>query len=222
MDNNHSEGFSILTIDMLKNPNKRPPYTKREILQKEFPDFWGGANELVRILRELQNLLVELLPEYKQVLPHALEKLEDKNYQNICLNYIKYRILYAFAKEVWKETEQHCTVIATKPNDNDSAKEALIHSFEVFDAYPLIDIVGNDETGYKTMNEMIEKYDPHFDFTVLSTGSWRYSDIIGIIQSHGLKSKQFVSLLNDAIADPDPTKASIGELLDDNEPMRFY
>ena len=88
MDNNHSEGFSILTIDMLKNPNKRPPYTKREILQKEFPDFWGGAIELVRILRELQNLLVELLPEYKQVLPHALEKLEDKNYQNICLNYI--------------------------------------------------------------------------------------------------------------------------------------
>ncbi len=222
MDNNHSEGFSILTTDMLNNPNKRPAYIKMEILQKEYPDFWGGAYELVRILRELQNLLVELLPKYKQVLPKTFEELKDKNYQNICLNYIKYRILYAFAEEVWNLTEQHCTVIATKPNDNDSAKEALIHSFEVFDAYLLIDIVGNDETGYKTTNEMIEKYYPHFDFTVFSTGSWRYSDIIGIIQSHGLKSEQFERLWKDALTDPDPTKASIGELLDDNEPMRFY
>lgn len=220
--NNHSEEFSFLTIDMLNNPNKRPPYTKREILQKEYPDFWGGANELVRILRELQNLIVNILPQHKQVLPKTFEKLEDHNYQNICLNYIKYRILYAFAEAVWKKTEQHCTDIATKPNDNDSAKTALIHSFEVFDAYPLEDIVGTDKTGYETMNEMIEKFEPHFVFKVLSIGSWEYHDITAVIQSYGLKSKQFEQLWKDALVDPDPTKASVGELLDNNEPERFY
>lgn len=221
-NNNNSEEFSFLTIDMLNNPNKRPPYTKREILQKEYPDFWCGANELVRILRELQNLIVELLPQYKKVLPITFEKLEDENHQIICLNYIKYRILYAFAEAVWKKTEQHCTDIATKPNDNDPAKAALIHSFEVFDAYPLEDIVGTDKTGYETMNEMIEKFEPHFVFKVLSIGSWDYHDITGVIQSYGLKSKQFEQLWKDALADSDPTKTSIGELLDDNEPERFY
>ncbi len=221
-NNNHSEEFSFLTTDMLNNPNKRPPYTKREILQVEYPDFWGGANELVRILRELQNLIVNLLPQHKQVLPKTFEKLEDHNYQNICLNYIKYRILYAFAEAVWKKTEQHCTDIATKPNDNDPAKAALIHSFEVFDAYPLEDIVGTDKTGYETMNEMIEKFEPHFVFKVLSIGSWDYHDITGVIQSYGLKSKQFEQLWKDALVDPDPTKASVGELLDNNEPERFY
>lgn len=220
--NNNTEEFSFLTTDMLNNPNKRPPYTKREILQKEYPDLWAGANELVRILKELQNLIVELLPQYKKVLPITFENLEDKNYQIICLNYIKYRILYAFAEAVWKRTEQHCIDIAKKSNDYDSAKAALIHSFEVFDAYPLKDIVGNDKTGYETMNEMIEKLEPHFVFKVLSIGSWEYHDITGTIHSYGLKSKQFEQLWKDALVDPDPTKASVGELLDNNEPERFY
>lgn len=217
MDTNHSEGFSFLTTDMLKNPNKRPAYTKREILQKEYPDFWGGANELVRILRELQNLLVELLPKYKQVLPKTFEKLEDKNYQNICLNYIKYRILYAFAEEVWKETEQQCSNIAMHPNANNSAKDALIHSFEVFNNYSLIDIVDDEEKGFDLMREMINTYEPHIDFNVLC--GWRYSDIIGIIQSKGLSDKQ---LWQDMLEDPDPKEASIGELLDDDKMIRIY
>ena len=221
-NNNNSEEFSFLTTDMLNNPNKRPPYTKREILQKEYPDFWAGANELVRILKELQNLIVELLPQYKKVLPITFENLEDNNYQIICLNYIKYRILYAFAEAVWKGTEQHCTDIAKKPNDNDSAKAALIHSFEVFADYLLKDIVANDEAGYNTMNEMIEKYEPNIYFKVLSIGSWEYNDIKGVIQGYGLKSKQFEQLLKDAMTDQNPTKASIGELLDDNEPQRLY
>ena len=221
-NNNNSEEFSFLTTDMLNNPNKRPPYTKREILQKEYPDFWAGANELVRILKELQNLIVELLPQYKKVLPITFENLEDKNYQIICLNYIKCRILYAFAEAVWKRTEQHCIDIAKKSNDYDSAKAALIHSFEVFAEYPLIDIVGNEEAGYNTMNEMIEKYEPNIYFKVLSIGSWEYNDIKGVIQGYGLKSKQFEQLLNDAMTDQNPTKASFGELLDDNEPQRLY
>ena len=213
-NNNNSEEFSFLTTDMLNNPNKRPPYTKREILQKEYPDFWAGANELVRILKELQNLIVELLPQYKKVLPITFENLEDKNYQIICLNYIKCRILYAFAEAVWKRTEQHCIDIAKKSND--------YHSFEVFAEYPLIDIVGNEEAGYNTMNEMIEKYEPNIYFKVLSIGSWEYNDIKGVIQGYGLKSKQFEQLLNDAMTDQNPTKASFGELLDDNEPQRLY
>ena len=209
-----------MTKDMLNNLSKRPAYTKREILQKEYPDFLNGANHLVRILRELQNLLVELLPQYKQALSQAVEKLGVKNYQNICLNYIKYRILYAFAEKVWKMTEQYCTDIATKPDDNDSAKDALFRSFEVFDEYNLYDIVENDETGYNAMNEMIGKLNPIFK--VFSTGSWEYHDITGIIKGYGLNSKKFEHLLNDAIADPDPTEASIGELLNDNEMERIY
>ncbi|MBR6892946.1 MAG: hypothetical protein IKN15_06895 [Bacteroidaceae bacterium] len=219
MDNN-TKKHSCLTTDMLE-AQKRMPYTKREILQKEYPAFWDGANELVRILRELQNLLVELLPLYKQKLSNT-ESLDDNNSQTIFLNYIKYRILYAFAETVWKKTEQHCTDIVTKPNDNDSAKAALIHALEVFDSYSLMDIVDNDENGYKTMNEMIEMYEPHLVFHVLSLGRWEYHDIITIIQSCGLKSEQCERLWKDAIADPDPKEASIGEFRDDDEMIRIY
>lgn len=214
--NDNSENFSFLTIDMIEK-HKKLPYTKKEILQQEYPEFWGGANELVRILRELQNMIVEMLPIYKPALPKTIDQLEDKDSQNIYLTYIKYRILYAFAESVWKRTEQYCQDIAENPIDNDSSKMSLLHSFEVFDEHPLINIVSDDEKGYDMMKEMIDKYDPHIFFGVLQR--WGYRDIVGVIQAYGLKHEQ---LWKDVCADPDPKEASIGELLDDNQTIRFY
>ena len=116
MDNNNSKGFSILTTDML-NDQKRIPYTKREILQQEYPSFWGRANELVRVLRELQNLLVELMPVYRSGLPRLSAQLENIKIQSFFLSYIKCRILYAFTETIWKKTEQLCANLL-KPDYN--------------------------------------------------------------------------------------------------------
>ena len=200
------------------NGQKRMPYTKREILQQKYPPFGGGANELVRILRELQNLLVELMPLYRSGLPRLSSQLGNKKIQSVYLSYIKCRILYSFAEAVWKRTEHHCSDIATKPVDNDSAKEALIHSFEVFDEYSLIDIVKDEENGYTLMKEMIKKYECNLDFTVFLPG-WRYTDIVGMIEYKGLQSEQ---LLKDVLAYQDPSETNIGQLLDDNKMERMY
>lgn len=199
------------------NGHKKLPYTKREILQQEYPPFWGGANELVRILRELQNLLVKSLPMYKKGLPKAFEKIEDKRSQDFILNYIKFKVLYAFADVVWKQTDQHCQEIAINPDNRDSAKKAIIHSFEVFNDNPQIDILSNSEQGYDMMKGLIDKYDPLIDFGVIQ--KWSYKDIVNNIQNYGFKYEQ---LWKDVLADPDPTEVSIGELLDDDQPMRFY
>ena len=42
--------------------NGKNPYTLREIVEIDYPEFWGGASETVRVVGELQNLAIELLP----------------------------------------------------------------------------------------------------------------------------------------------------------------
>ena len=206
-----------MTIDML-NGQKRMPYTNREILQQEYPFYWGGVNELVRILRELQNLLVELMPVYRSGSSRLSAQLDNKNIQSIFLSYIKCRILYAFAEAVWKRTVEHCLEIATKPVGNDSAKVALIYTFEVFDKYSLIDIVRYEENGYTLMKEMIEEYEHGFDFIVILP-ALKYTDIVAKIENNGLQDEQFLKFV---LAYQDPREANIGKMFDDNEPQRMY
>ena len=215
MDNNDQK-HSFLTKDMLVSPN-RIPYTKREIIQQEYPSYWDGANKLVQILRDLQNLLVELMALYRPGIPHLSAQLANSKIQSIYLSYIKCRILYAFAETVWKKTEKHCANLL-QHDYSVLAKSALIHTFEVFDEYSLIDIVGDEENGYTLMKEMIDKYDCHLVFNVLLP-SWTNTDIMAIIENKGLQDER---LLTDVLANQDPTEANIGELLDDDEMVRIY
>jgi len=216
MDNNNSKGFSILTTDML-NDQKRIPYTKREILQQEYPSFWGRANELVRLLRELQNLLVELMPVYRSGLPRLSAQLENIKIQSFFLSYIKCRILYAFTETIWKKTEQLCANLL-KPDYNASAQSALNHTFAIFHEYFLFDVVRDEENGYTLMKEMIKKYECNLDFNVFLPG-WRYTDIVKMIEYKGLQDEQF---LKDVLDNQDPREANIGELLDDDKMDRIY
>ena len=222
MDEKKKNGnFSFLTIEDLKNPG-RLPYTKRDFVQKGYPEFWGGANEVVRIFRELQNLMVEFLPKYKQVVPRTFEKLKDDKLYDVFLKYIQYRILYYFAEAVWKKTDQYCGDLLDE-NKSESAKLLLLHSMEVFDAYPIIDIVSDDEDGFKKMKEMIDNYDSQLDFGVIPSSSshayWTYKDILGTFHNGRLQSEQ---LWKDVLEAKEPTEANIGELLDDDRMIVIY
>ena len=192
-------------------------------MQNEHSELWERANALVQYLKEIQNCIVELLPIYKNGLPKTIKELDNKQAQTIFLDYIKCRILYAFAEEVWSKTEQLCKDIAMNQNNNNSAKETLEQIFEIFGKYPLLDIIKDEENGYDTMNEMIEKYHTLFGSVVFVNDvlppGWKYNDIAGVLENIGLKNSE---LWKDALAAQDPTGPSVGELLSDDKPVRFY
>lgn len=210
----------MITLFLLVDNIGKLPYTYKEIVQKEYPDFWNAASECGHVLEEWQNLIVKLLPIHKEQLPKSFDELENKESQTIMLNYLKLRSIYSLAEMLWEQINKLCHELAVENNegkrrDVENTKIKLIATFEKIDSIPIIEIVEDFIKGFDKLHQEIS----NFDFVVLPM---RYSDICGIVYNKGIQEE---SLWESALNSQDPTEPDITDFMetpDDNKLIRMY
>ena len=209
----------MITVD-----GKRCPYTLKEIVELDYPDFWGGAKECIRIAKELQNMVLKLLPDYRRLLPRSFEQLkEHKSVQTTMLNYIKLRSTFGLAYAVWETIDKNCRKLAQARLDaeQDQIEDAMERLVEVMSLVDSItksfDYISDEENGYDRLLDMIVANCPHLYFYVLRVAgkdTWEYQNVVGTIQSVGFGNED---LFNSVIADEVPKESNIGGLMEKPE-----
>lgn len=212
--------------------NGKNPYTLREIVEIDYPEFWGGASETVRVVGELQNLAIEILPVFKKPLSVDLEQLKaQEELQSFFVNYLKARTIYGLAYKISEIVDSECRNLAVADNcqDSDSIDNA---EGELIDIMTLVESLSgtiesffDDKTGLSKLEEMLDTFridtdKPKFDFLVLP--NWSYRDIMGSINNRGLLHED---LWNSVLNDVAPKEGSIVALMErpeDNEMVRIY
>ena len=225
---NNSGGFSLLTIDMLEN-HKKLPYTYKEILQQKYPQFWGGANESVRILKEVQKFVLESLPDIRKIKSCSFEQLkEHKEIQLFFLNYLNLRSIYGLAYKIWNLIDSQCRNLAKAANAADKegvqiAQEALISEMSFVETLmKSFNLFADLENGFYKLGELVNDAPFKIDFLVLAEGSWMYSDIMGIVNNQGVVNED---LWNSSVKDNDPTETNVIGLMEspeDEKTVRMY
>ncbi len=202
------------------------PYTRREMMQKYQSGLWNRAEAVASAILDLQKEVVEMLPEAKRLLPRNYEELKGAKVQANFVNYIRLRSLYAFAEEIWKVIEEQCSKLVEAENDAreliDDCKGALDKTLGVSETIPFEKLVDQKTFELDELNELLLSFkdNPH-DFIVLrhSRGTWSFLDIMGTIANYGL---MYEGLLSAALSDDLPSGPSIGQLLADDQSIRFY
>lgn len=212
--------------------NGKKPYTLREIVEIDYPEFWGGASESVRVAGELQKLAIELLPVLKGPLSVDFEQLKaQEELQSFFVNYLKARSIYGLAYKISEIVDSECRNLAMADNcqDSDSIDNA---EGELIDIMTLVESLSgsivsifDDKTGLSKLEEMLDTFridtdKPKFDFLVLP--NWSYRDIMGSINNRGLLHEDlWNSVLND-IAPKEGNIVALMERPEDNEMVRIY
>ena len=215
--------------------NGKKPYTLREIVEIDYPEFWGGASESVRVAGELQKLAIELLPVYKKPLSVDLEQLKaQEELQSFFVNYLKARSIYGLAYKISEIVDSECRNLAMADNCQDSdsidnAEGELIDIMTLVESLSeSIEAIFDDKTGFSKLEELIDTYNsnrvdtnrPNFDFPVLP--QWSYQDIMYSIKNRGLLHEDlWNSVLND-IAPKEGIIVALMERPEDNEMVRIY
>lgn len=212
--------------------NGKNPYTLREIVEIDYPEFWRGASETVRVAGELQNLAIELLPVYKKPLSVDLEQLKThEELQSFFVNYLKARSIYGLAYEISEIVDRECRNLAVADNSQDSdnidnAEGELIDIMTLVESLSeSIEAIFDDKTGFSKLEEMLDTFridtdKPKFDFLVLP--NWSYRDIMGSINNRGILHED---LWNSVLNDIAPKEANIVALMErpeDNVMVRIY
>lgn len=212
--------------------NGKNPYTLREIVEIDYPEFWGGASETVRVVGELQNLAIELLPVLKKPLSVDLEQLKThEELQSFFVNYLKARSIYGLAYKISEIVDRECHNLAMADNCQDSDSVDIAEG-ELIDIMTLVESLSgtiefffDDKTGLSKLEEMLDTFridtdKPKFDFLVLP--NWSYRDIMGSINNRGLLHEDlWNSVLND-IAPKEGNIVALMERPEDNEMVRIY
>lgn len=212
--------------------NGKKPYTLREIVEIDYPEFWGGASETVRVVGELQNLAIELLPVFKKPLSVDLEQLKThEELQSFFVNYLKARSIYGLAYKISEIVDSECRNLAMADNCQDSDSVDIAEG-ELIDIMTLVESLSgsiesifDDKTGLSKLEEMLDTFridtdKPKFDFLVLP--NWSYRDIMGSINNRGLLHEDlWNSVLND-IAPKEGSIVALMERPEDNEMVRIY
>ena len=135
--------------------NGKNPYTLREIVEIDYPEFWGGASESVRVAGELQKLAIELLPVYRKPLSVDLEQLKaQEELQSFFVNYLKARTIYGLAYKISEIVDSECRNLAVADNCQDSdnidkAKGELIDIMTLVESLSeSIEAIFDDKTGF--------------------------------------------------------------------------
>ena len=200
----------------------REPYTRKEILQEYQSGLWNRAEAVASDFLDLQKKVVEMLPEAKRLLPKNHEELKEEEAQANFVNYIRLRSLYAFAERIWKVIEEQCRKLAEAENNDEylieDAITALDKTLGVAETIPFEKLIDQKAFGLDEMNKLLLRFenDP-YDFQVFQ--NWSFRDIMGTITNCGL---MYEGLLSDALSDNIPSSPSIGQLLADDKPIRFY
>ena len=217
---------------MLRFTGECQPHTMRDFLECNYPDFLETAESGCAVLTELQNALVELLPQSQKLLPREINQLIDVEAQANLMVYIYHHSLFAFADKVYTMLNTQCTALAEALNSDleDKEKEAADKLEKTLDALsniPFENLLDHAATGLHRLeifkDYLQERLDfnviPVFDATGKLRGHWSFRDITGTIVKNGLSYRK---LLTDCIGAPLPCSHTIGKVVDDETLLRIY
>ena len=204
---------------LIINKDYNPPYTKSELFEEQFPELLNKSFETVLRLKDIQQKIVEMLPQLKRQLP-SNEELQSTEGKLNLLTYILVRSLYGFANNIWITIDKQCDDLAVKISKNELNGhsdtvdlEKLVKDVEYF---PLEEFLNDHVSGLLRFSNIFYCSQCIRDFDAIM--GWTFRDIMGNISAYGITQQ----LLDKAIGDSIPTALSIGKLLDDDRTMRVY
>lgn len=201
------------------NKDYNPPYTKRELFEEKFPELLNKSSETVLHLKDIQQKIVEMLPQLKRQLP-SNEELQSTEGKLNLLTYILVRSLYGFANKIWITIDKQCDDLVVK-----ISKDELNGHIDIVDLkklvkdveyFPLEEFLNDHVSGLLRFSNIFYCSQCICDFDAIM--GWTFRDIMGNISAYGITQQ----LLDIAIGDSIPTASSIGKLLDDDRTMRVY
>lgn len=211
---------------LIKNDTKIGPYTYKEIVENNYPDFWNASAECIKQVNIWQQMIVELLDSWKKLIQFHSNERNSENAQITLLNYLKLRSIYGFAYYIWKEVNRLCHELGVSDNNNNQddinqAEAALISLFETFNKIDIFEITQDDTTGLDKLEQTVAGFGTRTNFSVLD--KWWFIDIIRTIKKGSicLDENLWESALNDTI----PTIPNVGGLMEsagDNKMVRIY
>ena len=189
--------------------DEKKPYTYKDIIEIEYPNIWELAHDCMKVLEQCQNMLVELLPIHKGLVP----------------DYLKLRSLYALTGFIWERVNLYCHQMAYSDNNHDQSgieenREKLSGVFDAFAGVDIIDIVEDGKTGFQKLEQAISGFGAGTDFYVLA--GYRFSDIVGIVKYQGWNSDGLCTTVKE---DTIPSGTNLGGFMDseeDNKMIRIY
>lgn len=206
-------------MNFLINKDYNPPYTESELFEEQFPELLNKSFETVLRLKDIQQKIVEMLPQLKRQLP-SNEELQSTEGKLNLLTYILVRSLYGFANNIWITIDKQCDDLAVKISKNELNGhsdtvdlEKLVKDVEYF---PLEEFLNDHVSGLLSFSNIFYCSQCIRDFDAIM--GWTFRDIMGNISAYGITQQ----LLDIAIGDSIPTASSIGKLLDDDRTMRVY
>ena len=201
------------------NKDYNPPYPERGEFEEKFPELLNKSFETVLRLKDIQQKIVEMLPQLKRQLP-SNEELQSTEGKLNLLTYILVRSLYGFANNIWITIDKQCDDLAVKISKNELNGhsdtvdlEKLVKDVEYF---PLEEFLNDHVSGLLRFSNIFYCSQCIRDFDAIM--GWTFRDIMGNISAYGITQQ----LLDIAIGDSIPTASSIGKLLDDDRTMRVY
>ena len=207
---------------LIINKDYNPAYTERELFEEKFPELLNKSFETVLRLKDIQQKIVEMLPQLKRQLP-SNEELQSTEGKLNLLTYILVRSLYGFADKIWITIDKQCDDLAVKISKNELDGhsdtvdlEKLVKDVEYF---PLEEFLNDHVSGLLRFSNIFNIFycsQCIRDFEAIM--GWTFRDIMGNISAHGITQQLLDAAINDSI----PTTSSIGKLLDDDRMMRVY
>lgn len=216
----------MLTINDL---GKRKPYTYKEIVEIDFPDYWKAANDSVLRADAIQEMMGKVLHIFHDHLPADTEKWGLEKAKNLLVNYLKLRTLYGFGHYIWKTANWLCHNLGKSSNDGDydsveKAKTDLRALFETINKVDVADIVQDQETGFEKLKQALGRTDFHVMAGRTSDGrssTWSFGDIVGTLEECGFTDNLWAAALNSAVP-TEPDIAGLMESDEDNKLVRMY
>lgn len=216
----------MLTIDDL---GKRKPYTYKEIVEIDYPDYWKAANESVWRADAIQEMMGKVLPIFHDHLPADTEMWGSEKAKILLVNYLKLRSLYGFGHYIWETANRLCHNLGKSSNDGDydgaeKAKTDLRALFETINKVDVADIVQDQETGFEKLKQALGRTDFHVMAGRTSEGlrtTWSFGDIVGTLENCGFTDNLWTAALNSAVP-TEPDIAGLMESDEDNKTVRMY
>lgn len=220
----------MLTINDL---GKRKPYTYKEIVEIDYPDYWKAANESVLRADAIQQMMGKALPIFHDHLPADTEKWRSEKAKDLLVNYLKLRALYGFGHYIWETANRLCHNLGKSSNDGDydgveKAKIDLKALFETIIKVDVADIVQDQETGFEKLKQALDRTDFHVMAGRTSEGlhtTWSFGDIVGTLENCEKAVESYKNLWTVALNSAFPTEPNIGGLMEseeDNKLVRMY
>ena len=217
---------------MLRFTSECQPHTMREFLECHYPELLETAESGCAVLTELQNALVELLPQSQKLLPREIKQLANIEAQANFMAFIYHHSLFAFADKAYTMLNTQCTALAKALDSNlkDEEKEAadkLQKTLKALSNIPFDNLLDNGAVGLHRLDTFKDYLQESLDFLVIPVidadgslrSNWSFRDITGTIMRHGLS---YEKLLTDCIDAPLPKNTTIGELVDNEKMVRIY